>query len=44
MEIQGKLVEKYETTQISDSFRKREFVIEFMIEFVIAHAEWTYQS
>ena len=30
MEIQGKLVEKYETTQISDSFRKREFVIEFI--------------
>ena len=29
MNIQGKLIEIYETKQISDKFRKREFVIEY---------------
>ena len=29
MEITGKLVEIFETVQINDSFRKREFVIEY---------------
>jgi hypothetical protein len=27
-EIEGKLIEKFETVQISDSFQKREFVLE----------------
>ena len=27
-ELSGKVIEKYETTQVSDSFRKREFVVE----------------
>ena len=30
MEIQGKLIEKYETIKINDSFRKREFVVEYI--------------
>ena len=30
MDIQGKLIEKYETTKINDSFRKREFVVEYV--------------
>ena len=30
MEVQGKLIEKYETSKINDSFRKREFVIEYV--------------
>ena len=30
MEIQGKLIEKYETIKINDSFRKREFVVEYV--------------
>ena len=29
MNIQGKLIEKFETQVVSDKFRKREFVIEF---------------
>jgi hypothetical protein len=29
MNIQGKLIEKYETQVVSDKFRKREFVIEY---------------
>ena len=29
MEITGKLVEIFDTVQINDSFRKREFVVEF---------------
>ena len=29
MDIQGKLIQKYETTKINDSFRKREFVVEY---------------
>lgn len=29
MEITGKLVEIFETVQINDSFRKREFVVEY---------------
>lgn len=28
--IQGKLIEKFDTTQINDRFRKREFVIEYI--------------
>lgn len=27
-ELSGKLIEKYDTTQVSDKFKKREFVIE----------------
>jgi len=27
-ELSGKVIEKYETTQVTDSFRKREFVVE----------------
>ena len=30
MEVQGKLIEKYETSKINDSFRKREFVVEYV--------------
>ena len=30
MDIQGKLIEKYQTTKINDSFRKREFVVEYV--------------
>ena len=30
MDIQGKLIKKYETTKINDSFRKREFVVEYV--------------
>ena len=30
MDIQGKLIEKYETTKINDSFRKREFVVQYV--------------
>ena len=30
MDIQGKLIQKYETTKINDSFRKREFVVEYV--------------
>ena len=30
MDIQGKLIEKYETTKINDAFRKREFVVEYV--------------
>ena len=29
MNIKGKLLEKYETTKITDSFKKREFVVEY---------------
>ncbi len=29
MEIQGKLIEIFETQQVSDRFRKREFVLEY---------------
>lgn len=29
MNIQAKLIEKYQTQQITDSFQKREFVVEF---------------
>lgn len=29
MNITGKLIEKFETQQIKDTFRKREFVVEF---------------
>lgn len=29
MNIKGKLIEKFDTQQVSDSFRKREFVVEF---------------
>ena len=29
MNIKGRLIEKFETQQVSDSFRKREFVVEF---------------
>ena len=29
MQIQGKLIKKLETVQVSDKFRKREFVIEY---------------
>lgn len=29
MNIKGRLVEKFETQQVSDSFRKREFVVEY---------------
>nr|WKN34736.1 DUF3127 domain-containing protein [Tunicatimonas sp. TK19036] len=29
MEIQGKLIELSDTTQVTDSFRKREFVVEY---------------
>jgi len=29
MNIQGKLIEKYSTQQVKDSFQKREFVVEF---------------
>ena len=29
MEIKGKLVEKYETTNVTSSFKKREFVMEY---------------
>ena len=30
MDIQGKLIKKYETTKINDSFRKREFVVQYV--------------
>ncbi len=30
MEVQGKLIEKYEISKINDSFRKREFVVEYV--------------
>ena len=30
MEVQGKLIEKYKTSKINDSFRKREFVVEYV--------------
>ena len=30
MNIQGKLIEKFETQVVSDKFRKREFVIEYI--------------
>ena len=30
MDIKGKLIQKYETTKINDSFRKREFVVEYV--------------
>ena len=30
MDIQGKLIQKNETTKINDSFRKREFVVEYV--------------
>lgn len=30
MQIRGKLYEKFDTQQVTDSFRKREFVIEFV--------------
>ncbi len=29
MNIKGKLIEKFDTQQVSDSFRKREFVVEY---------------
>lgn len=29
MEVSGKIIEKFDTQQISDRFRKREFVIEY---------------
>ncbi|MCB0502033.1 MAG: DUF3127 domain-containing protein [Bacteroidetes bacterium] len=31
-DIEGKLIEKYDTQQVSDRFRKREFVIEIVEE------------